>query len=38
MYIRSADVMDFDYLKWTKGLTKEQLHHQVEFCKQRYKQ
>jgi len=34
----TADVMNSDYHKWTKGLTKEQLQQQIDFYKQRYKQ
>ena len=34
----TTDVMNSDYHKWTKGLTKEQLQQQIDFYKQRYKQ
>jgi hydroxylamine dehydrogenase len=34
----TAEVMNSDYHKWTKGLTKEQLQQQIDFYKNRYKQ
>lgn len=34
----STDVMNSDYHKWTKGLTKEELQQQIDFYKERYKQ
>jgi hypothetical protein len=34
----AVDVMNSDYHKWTKGLTKEQLQQQIDFYKDRYKQ
>jgi hydroxylamine dehydrogenase len=34
----TTDVMNSDYHKWTKGLTKEQLQQQIDFYKQRYQQ
>jgi len=34
----TTDVMNSDYHKWTKGLTKEQLQQQIDFYKERYKQ
>jgi len=34
----TADVMNSDYHKWTKGVTKEQLQQQIDFYKERYKQ
>jgi hydroxylamine dehydrogenase len=34
----TVDIMNSDYHKWTKGLTKEQLQQQIDFYKDRYKQ
>ena len=34
----TADVMNSDYHKWTKGLTKDQIQQQVDFYKKRYQQ
>jgi hydroxylamine dehydrogenase len=34
----TVDVMNSDYHKWMKGLTKEQLQQQIDFYKERYKQ
>lgn len=34
----SADLMNSDYHKWTKGLSKEQIQQQIDFYRQRYKQ
>ncbi len=34
----TADVMNSDYHKLTKGLTKEQLQQQIDFYKERYKE
>jgi hypothetical protein len=34
----TVDVMNSDYHKWTKGLTKEQLQQQIDFYRERYKQ
>ena len=34
----TTDVMNSDYHKWTKGLTKEQLQQQIDFYKQRYQE
>ena len=34
----TTDVMNSDYHKWTKGLTKDQLQQQIDFYEQRYKQ
>jgi len=34
----TAEVMNSDYHKWTKGLTPEQIQQQLEFYKKRYNQ
>ena len=34
----TADVMKSDFLKWTAGLSKEQIQQQIDFYKERYKQ